>query len=216
MTQPASRPLSNLQPRPKTVPTFSSTSIGAISRAGTPRLSRQSSRSRHASPVRLETPVDSSDKAAAALIRRVLCPHTPSNAGKERPIDESLPPLTSSNDVDLQLYAIIAIIFKDLVHGWYSKITSDQAFDEEVVKIVAHCTRALESRLRHVDIEILILDEIPALVEAHIHGMFGSAIAYTLDADRSSFPHRAPCCPIARFVNKFTDDLSQPYSPSSA
>ena len=175
MTQAPIRPPSSLQPRPKVLPTFSSASAGVISRSATPGLSRQSSQSRHASPARAEIPIDSSDKAAATLIRRVLCPHTPITSGKERTIDELLPPLTSSNDVDLQLYAIIAIVIKDLVHSWYGKITSDQTFAEEVIKIVAHCTRALEGRLRRVDLELLFLDEIPALVEAHVYCMLGSS-----------------------------------------
>ncbi|KAG8534192.1 uncharacterized protein KY384_001036 [Bacidia gigantensis] len=167
MTQASLRP-PNLQPRPKAVPTFSSTSIGAISRSTTPQLSRPSSQSRHVSPVRYTTTTDVSDRATTTLIRRVLCPQALSGTEKERPIDEFLPPLTSSNEVDLQLYAIIAIIVKDLVQSWYGKITPDQTFVEEVVKIIAHCTRALESRIRLVDIENLILDEIPTLVDRHI------------------------------------------------
>ena len=72
--------------------------------------------------------------------------------------------------MDLQLYAIIAIVIKDVVYSWYGKITPDQGFVEEVVRIVAHCTRALESRLRTVDLEGLFLDEVPELIEDHIHG----------------------------------------------
>lgn len=99
----------------------------------------------------------------------MLCPNN--HASEPRPIDELLPPLTSSNDVDLQLYAIIAIVVKDLVQSWYGKITPDQYFVEEVVRIVAHCTRALESRLRTVDLESLLFDEIPGLVERHVLGL---------------------------------------------
>jgi hypothetical protein len=87
-----------------------------------------------------------------------------------RPIDELLPPLTSSNEVDLQLYAILAIIVKEYVYSWYGKITADQGFVEEVVRIFAHCTRALEQRVRKVDIEGLLLDEIPQLIQEHING----------------------------------------------
>ena len=97
----------------------------------------------------------------------MLCPQS---LAEPRSIDELLPPLTSSNDVDLQLYAIIAIVIKDVVYSWYGKITPDQGFVEEVVRIVAHCTRALESRLRTVDLEGLLLDEVPELIEGHIHG----------------------------------------------
>jgi hypothetical protein len=86
------------------------------------------------------------------------------------PIDEILPPLTSSNEVDLQLYAIISIIIREFVQAWYNKVTPDQLFVEEVVKIIAHCTRALEQRLRNVDLESLLLDELPDLLDVHIQG----------------------------------------------
>ena len=170
MTQASLRPPPNLQPRPKAVPTFSSTSIAASSTTTPPQLSRPSSRSRQSSPAPSVGHFDASDKATAALVRRVLCPHGHAGNAEPRPIDELLPPLTSSNEVDLQLYAIIAIVIKDLVHSWYGKITPDQGFVEEIVQIVAHCTRALETRLRAVDLESLVFDEIPDLVESHIKG----------------------------------------------
>lgn len=169
MTQASLRPPSNLQPRLKAVPAFSSISTAASSTVTPPQASRHSSRSRHSSPARSLGHSDTSDRATAALIRRVLCPHS-HGVTDSRPIHQLLPPLTSSNDVDFQLYAIIAIVVKDLVQSWYGKITPDQGFVEEVVKIVAHCTTQLESRLRTVDIESLILDEIPDLIANHIHG----------------------------------------------
>lgn len=170
MAQASLRPPSTLQPRPKAVPTFSSNTVGAVSESSTPQLSRPASRSRNPSPARPAIHTDVSDRATTALVRRVLCPNAHGVSEKERPIYELLPPLTSSNEVDLQLYAIIAVVVKDLVYSWYGKITPDQTFVEEVVKIIAHCTRALESRLRGVDVHALILDEIPELVERHIHG----------------------------------------------
>ncbi|KGQ00730.1 hypothetical protein PAAG_12608 [Paracoccidioides lutzii Pb01] len=114
------------------------------------------------------------DKATASLIRRVLCPQSNSHGsdqrerGTSRSLEELLPPLTSSNEVDLQLYALIAIIIKEFVNVWYSKITTDHTFTDEVIQIIAHCTRALEQRLRQVDVDSLVLDEIPALIEAHV------------------------------------------------
>jgi len=116
-----------------------------------------------------------SDKATASFIRRVLCSHNVllgnGDRGRNtpRPIEEVLPPLTSSNEVDLQLYGIIAVIIKEFVQTWYSKITPDHVFVNEVIQIIAHCTRALEQRLREVDLEALILDEIPELLEAHVN-----------------------------------------------
>lgn len=127
---------------------------------------------------------DDADLATAAFIRRTLCAHHVGDAlARERgsgsstysssapPLDELLPPLTSSNEVDLQLYALIAIVLKDAVQSWYGKITPDHVFVDEVVHVIAHCTRALEERLRNVDLEALILDEIPELVDAHVKGM---------------------------------------------
>ena len=176
--QPSLRPPPNLQIRPKAVPTFNTTPKVPTPTSTTPQLSTPSSHSRQSSPARFIGPSDGSDKATIALIRRVLCPHA--HAGIDhRLINEILPPLTSSNDIDLQLYAIIAIIVKDLVQSWYGKITPDQSFVEEVVRIVAHCTTQLESRLRTIDLEGLVFDELPGLIEAHIKGQQPTCI-YTL------------------------------------
>jgi hypothetical protein len=114
-----------------------------------------------------------SDRATLFLIRRTLCSHL-GDKGRSTPapIDEILPPLTSSNDVDLQLYAFIAIIIREFVQTWYAKITPDQVFVGEVVKLIAHCTRGLEQRLRKVDLESLLFDELPELLEVHIQGVW--------------------------------------------
>lgn len=87
------------------------------------------------------------------------------------PIEDLLPPLTSRNDVDLQLYALIAIILREYVQKWYNKITPDETFVAETVQIIAHCTRALEQRLRKVDLESLLFDEIPDLLDKHVNSV---------------------------------------------
>lgn len=112
-----------------------------------------------------------SDKATAFLIRRILCPQQ-ADKGRSSPasIDGLLPPLTSRNDVDLQLYALIAIILKEFVQNWYAKITPDEDFVAEIVQIIAHITRALEQRLRKVDLESLLFDELPDLLDKHVTG----------------------------------------------
>ncbi|MCJ1284109.1 hypothetical protein MMC26_003440 [Xylographa opegraphella] len=161
----------HLLPRPKAPPTSSSTvSLHALATPTTPHLSRSSSPSRQTSPSTV-APIahsDDSDKTTATLIRRVLCPQSHANGPDARTIDVLLPPLTSSNDVDLQLYAIIAIVVKEFVYSWYGSMTPDLSFVEEVVRIFAHCTRALEQRLRTIDVDSLVFDEIPQLVEGHI------------------------------------------------
>lgn len=112
-----------------------------------------------------------SDDATAAFVRRVLCPQHQAGNGTPPPLEDLLPPLTSRNDVDLQLYALLAVILRDFVQAWYSKITSDETFVAEILQIIAHCTRALEQRLRKVDLESLLLDELPDLLDNHITGL---------------------------------------------
>ncbi|CZR66101.1 related to MSS51 protein [Phialocephala subalpina] len=158
--------MSRLQPRSKSLATSNVSSQSAsatkepISRPETP-LTRRSTRPPPSDPL--------SERATLFLIRRTLC----SQIGEKgrstpQPIDALLPPLTSSNEVDLQLYAYISIIIRDFVQTWYGKITPDQTFVEEIVRIIAHCTRALEQRLRKVNLESLMFDELPELLEAHV------------------------------------------------
>lgn len=163
----------HLQPAPKGSFTAKSTPLLAV--ANTPPTPNTSTSSSQVHSTRTRQNANSleytSDKATTALIRRVLGPHTGLDpTTSPRSLEDILPPLTSSNEIDLQLYAIIAIVVKDFVQVWYSKITPDHAFVEEVVQVIAHCSRAVEQRLRRIDIEELIFDEIPALVEAHILG----------------------------------------------
>lgn len=119
------------------------------------------------------------DEATTAYIKRVLCATSPEPASATtstahepptEPLDQLLPPLTSSNEVDVQLYAFIAVILNVFVQSWYNRITSDQEFVAWIVQIIAHCTRELEQRLRHVDLESLLLDELPELLTEHING----------------------------------------------
>lgn len=144
-------------------------------RPGSKHSRTSSNVSKRRSPRSNATPTDYlSDKATAQLVRRVLCPQQAADRGRATPapIHDLLPPLTSRNDVDLQLYAIIAIILRDFVQAWYNKITPDETFVAEIVHIIAHCTRALEQRLRKVDVESLLLDELPDLLDKHIQGQF--------------------------------------------
>ena len=114
-------------------------------------------------------------------------------ATSPQPIEDVLPPLTSSNAIDLQLYAIISVIIKEFVQTWYSKITPDHVFMNEVIQIIAHCTRALEQRVRKVDLEALLLDEIPGLVEAHLTGRFSRSLGINTALSNSVFTSVPPC-----------------------
>lgn len=117
------------------------------------------------------------EEATVPYIKRVLRAKPQQHATTDNTTDDAesqsldalLPPLTSSNAVDVQLYAFIAVIISNFVQTWYNRITPDQHFVAEVVQIIAHCTRGLEQRLRHVDLENLVLDELPALLDEHVH-----------------------------------------------
>lgn len=114
-----------------------------------------------------EPPPKAPDEATVSYIKRTLCRQADD---ENKPLDELLPPLTSSNEVDLQLYALIAVVLNLFVQSWYNKITPDQDFVANVVQIIAHCTRGLEQRLRKVDLEGLVFDELPAIVADHVDG----------------------------------------------
>lgn len=103
----------------------------------------------------------------------MLCPQQANDRNRATlaPVDELLPPLTSRNDVDIQLYAIVAIILRDYVQTWYHRITPDETFVAEIVQIIAHCSRTLEQRLKRVDLESLLFDELPDLLDKHVEGM---------------------------------------------
>ncbi|EAS32895.3 PXA domain-containing protein [Coccidioides immitis RS] len=177
----------NLQLFSKFGPTASDTTASTPPRRS-PAGSRAISQARHGPKFTTQTDF-TSERATRALILRVLCAQVPGHGseqrdrGTPRPLEEILPPLTSSNEVDLQLYALIAIIMKEFVYLWYSKITPDHSFTEEIIQVIAHCTRALEQRLRQIDIHALVLDEIPSLIEAHV-------IAYRM-ADQSAMAARS-------------------------
>ena len=167
--------MSRLQPRLKALATSNVSSQSASASASTPK--EQPSRSQTPvthHPARLSTTDPLSERATLFLIRRTLCSQLGGEKGRSTPapINELLPPLTSSNEVDVQLYAFIAIVIREFVHTWYTKITPDHVFLEEVVGIIAHCTRALEQRLRKVDLESLLFDELPDLLDVHVQGTY--------------------------------------------
>ncbi|KAI0187024.1 PXA domain-containing protein [Astrocystis sublimbata] len=167
--------------RPK-APATASIASGSISASHSPSPSPTPTPSHSAQPGaapssqahrRVARPVSSeslSDRATAALIRRTLCTRHLSDRERSSPapVQDLLPPLTSRNDVDLQLYALLSIILREFVQNWYNKITPDETFVAEIVQVIAHCTRALEQRLRKVDLESLLFDELPELLAAHV------------------------------------------------
>ncbi|KAG0128243.1 PXA domain protein [Tuber indicum] len=149
------------------------------------------------------SPVPAVDKSAIALIRRVLCYHAPPFT----PLEQLLPALTSSPEVDLELYAFLAIIFRDFIYSWYSKITTDNAFADEIIAVVAHCSRAIEERVRKVDLEALFLDEIPSFIENHVQD-------YRLALSRHSTP-LSPHLAVREIFHNFQPHPALSSSPDS-
>ena len=120
----------------------------------------------------------SKDAATINYIKRTLCAKPssgtktdgPDDSIDSIPLEELLPPLTSSNEIDIQLYAILAVILSQFVQSWYNRITPDADFVGEIVQIVAHCTRGIEERLRSVDLLSLLFDELPERLNDHFFG----------------------------------------------
>ncbi|KAK9479347.1 PXA domain-containing protein [Lipomyces japonicus] len=102
------------------------------------------------------------------LIRNTLVP----SAALRKPLEEALPALTSFADIDIELYALLSLILRQFVQAWYSAVTGDEVVDKtfvyEVVHVIAHVTTSLEGRLRKVDPELLLLDDIPFVLDAHL------------------------------------------------
>lgn len=132
-----------------------------------------------------DSSLKATDEATVSYIKRTLCkkhsatgvPVDSSDEVDHKSLEELLPPLTSSNEIDVQLYALIAVVLNLFVQSWYNRITPDQDFVANVVQIIAHCTRGLEQRLRNIDLECLVLEELPIVITQHIDGQF--AVPYS-------------------------------------
>lgn len=124
------------------------------------------------------------------------------------PVHELLPPLTSSNAIDLQLYALVAVLIREYVQTWYTRITPDPGFVDEVVGVIAHCARALEQRTNSVNVQQLLLIEVPALFNAHV-----SAIRMASQAQETTNVHQVyhtlrPHPALSPIVKSSTDEAT--------
>lgn len=52
-----------------------------------------------------------------------------------------------TEQVDIQLYNLLALICRGFISPWYSKISRDRAFFLEIVRVASHVFRQLEARL---------------------------------------------------------------------
>ncbi len=72
------------------------------------------------------------------------------NEKSDKDYKDLLPALTSSNSIDLELYCLIGLFLRQFVTSWYSRITDDEIFMDELINVIAHITRGLEERIRKV------------------------------------------------------------------
>lgn len=97
------------------------------------------------------------------LIRKVFLPKLPMNNS----IQDYLPALTSSSPVDIELYCFFGLIFKNFINLWYSRISDNDEFTLEIIDVLAHLTRNLETRFRKLNFSDLLLDDIPYILNNH-------------------------------------------------
>ncbi|ODQ64977.1 hypothetical protein NADFUDRAFT_51576 [Nadsonia fulvescens var. elongata DSM 6958] len=98
------------------------------------------------------------------LIRKILIP----NMGSLMLLFDALPQPTAYPDVNLQWYALVSLVVREFIKSWYSKISNDKDFVDEVINILVKITRQVESRLCDVDFETFLLDTLPAVLDAHV------------------------------------------------
>ena len=107
------------------------------------------------------------------LIHKTLYPDQELNSEATETL---LPPLTSSNTLDVSIYALFALLLKNFVYSWYTDkldLGGRDSFTKELVYLLAHISRELQSRITKYDdefVKLLILD-IPYLVGKHIQSI---------------------------------------------
>ncbi|VVT48460.1 uncharacterized protein SAPINGB_P001790 [Magnusiomyces paraingens] len=126
--------------------------------------------------------------AAEALIRQVFLPREPANVDWR----VRLPSLSRFDGVNVELYALIAVLCRTFVLSWYGSIVDDAGFLRDIAQTVAECTRRVEERLLRTDTYSLLLDELPLLLEMHVRDLrmvrarMGSAVL-PRDSEEAAF-----------------------------
>lgn len=98
------------------------------------------------------------------VIQRTLFPREGGNADWRM----KLPRLSESDKVNKEFYALLGLILRQFVASWYSRITEDSALIYEIVKTVSGVVGRLEDRVLALDLDNVILDDLPYLLDAHI------------------------------------------------
>lgn len=103
------------------------------------------------------------------LTRKIL--FETENRGRSK--EETLPPLTTSNEVDAKLYALFALLLKNFVFGWYTEslqLGGRDEFTREIVYLFAHVCRGIQERAiaGQDDLVGMVVVDLPLLVRRHL------------------------------------------------
>ncbi|CAN6638330.1 hypothetical protein TRVA0_017S00298 [Trichomonascus vanleenenianus] len=113
---------------------------------------------------------------------------------------QELPRLSRSDGVNLQLYALVALICRHFVQSWHSLITQDQAFVFEILKAIAAASHQIEGRLASINFYNALLDDLPYILNCHLSDLRSAKEQFAAgivpyesveDAFSRRSPHRA-------------------------
>jgi hypothetical protein len=90
--------------------------------------------------------------------------------GRDQDWRRELPQLTGSDEANLELYGLLAVITRQFIQSWYSKISSDTSFALEVVNAIGKIIRVLEKRVLELDLDKVLLDDLPFILDCHVQG----------------------------------------------
>ncbi|KAG0688240.1 hypothetical protein C6P40_001217 [Pichia californica] len=110
------------------------------------------------------------------LTNRILFDIGKGNKLKKLDKEQSLPPLTSSNNLDIKLYALFSLLLNNFVYGWYRdslNLGNKNEFTKELIFIFAHICRNLQERINNSKDELikLLVIDLPYLLTEHVESI---------------------------------------------
>lgn len=99
------------------------------------------------------------------LIKKIFYP-----SSKHTNFSEVLPSLVSSQ-VDIQLYSLLALFYKNFIFSWFNSISKNEDFLHELINLVSVIAKRVEERLRSVSLQLLLLDKVPIVLDNHLNNV---------------------------------------------
>lgn len=78
--------------------------------------------------------------------------------------------MTGDIDLDDEISALLGLVIRQFVHSWYQKISDNDQLTVEISNALGEMVEQLKSRARQADINQLLLDDLPHLIEVHVRG----------------------------------------------